>query len=272
MVGWYSFKRKKASRLPAITVVASGTSLIGSRPTQQDYILLPGEDISANVLDKQGHMVVLCDGMGGLEAGETASRVCANLMMKAYYQSESADPCGFYRSVLPEADSVIANMTDDAGEPLKCGTTVTSAIIRDRRLYWASVGDSRVYLFRKGKLSRLSKDHNHGLTLAARFVAGEISELDMLLDKQRNALISFIGIDGLELMDISQEEQPLDKGDMVLLCSDGLYHALRDDEIETVLNVYKERWDDLPELLTGMAFERDWIMHDNISVVTLGLQ
>ena len=167
---------------------------------------------------------------------------------------------------------MIANLTDDAGEPLKCGTTVTSAILRDRRLYWASVGDSRVYLFRKGKLSRLSNDHSYNLMLSEQFAAGEISEIDMFFNKHRNALISYIGIGGLGLMDVSWEEENLEKGDMTLLCSDGLYHALRDDEIETALNVYKERWNELPALLTKMAGEREWILHDNISVVIMGLQ
>jgi len=272
LANWIFFKRKKATCAPAFSVVANSSSIIGSRPTQQDYILLPGEDVSLSALNKKGYMAVLCDGMGGLEGGETASRVCANTLMNAYYQREADDPCDFYRAVLPEADSVVAKLTDDAGELFRCGTTVTSAIIRNRRLYWASVGDSRVYLLRKGKLSRLSKDHNHGLALAAQYAAGEISELDMLLDKQRNALISFIGIDGLELMDISREEQLLDKGDMALLCSDGLYHALRDEEIEETINAYEGRLGLLPEVLTEMASDRDWILHDNISVVVLGLQ
>lgn len=272
MADWNFFKRKKSPYAPVLSVIAYGSSIIGSRPTQQDYILLPSDNILANVLDKQGYMAVLCDGMGGLERGDTASRVCANTLMDAYYQSEADDPCDFYRLALPEADSVVSNLMDDDGKPLKCGTTVVSAIIRHRRLYWASVGDSRVYLFHKSKLSRLSKDHNHGLTLSEQFMAGEISELDMLLDKKRNALISFIGMGGLELMDISWEKQLLDMGDMVLLCSDGLYHALRDDEMETALNAYKERWNELPALLVRMAYERDWIVHDNISVVIMGLQ
>ncbi len=217
----------------------------------------------------QGCMVVLCDGMGGLDGGERASRVCANMLMKTFYQSEAVDPCVFFQSVLPEADSMVASLTDDAGEPLRCGTTVVSAIIRDRRLYWASVGDSRVYLFAKGKLSRLSRDHNHSLTLAAQFAAGEISELDMLLDPQRNALISFIGIGGLDLMDVYAQDTLLTSGDIVLLCSDGLYHALRDAEIEETLSTYNGRFDELANKLTGMAFERDWILHDNISAVVM---
>lgn len=272
MKGWQLFKRKKSQTKSTLSVVTSGLSVIGSRPTQQDYILLPNEDISPNVLEKQGHMVVLCDGMGGLDGGETASRICADMMIKAYYQNEVDDPCDFYRRILQQADSEVANLTDDAGEPLNCGTTVTSAILRDHRLYWASVGDSRVYLFRKGKLSRLSNDHSYNLMLLEQFAAGEISEIDMLFNKRRNALISYIGIGGLGLMDVSREEEILGKGDMTLLCSDGLYHALRDDEIEAALNVYKERWDELPALLTKMAGEREWILHDNISVVIMGLQ
>lgn len=249
-----------------------GSSLIGDRPTQEDFILLPNRSISRELLARRGFLGVLCDGMGGLSGGETASRVCAETLMHAYYKDGEMEPCQFYRSILPEADRVLAGLTHDSGAPLNAGTTVSSVIIQERRLYWASVGDSRIYLFQQGKLRRLSKDHNYGLYLSQDYLAGKISELDLLLNEQSHVLVSYIGMGGLKEMDTAMEEGLLETGDVVLLCSDGLHHALRDDEIETALRAYGGPLIELPGFLTHMASQRDWILHDNISVVVLGIQ
>ena len=117
------------------------------------------------------------------------------------------------------------------------GSTIVSVAVRDRFLHWISVGDSRIYLYSNNKFAQLTKDHNYFSALEEGVACGEINAEQYEKEKIKGeALISYLGIGNLKLVDINQEPIELNKNDIVLLSSDGLYKTLESETIAAILN------------------------------------
>lgn len=241
-------------------------SVIGSREYQQDYVRLP-LGISAGLFAKRGLLCVVCDGMGGMEGGELASRICADTLMNAYYADTAAVPEAFFREKVAQADRQIAALRDSKGQALHSGTTLVGVILRDNTICCASAGDSRIYLYRGKNLIKLTRDHNYLLQLMQKVDAGAM-ELDAAMaDPQREALISYVGKGHVDILDV--KSLPAMPGDILLLCSDGLTKALPDDELVRILEAHAAKPYLLPGSLIREALRKKWMSHDNISVAVV---
>lgn len=176
------------------------------------------------------------DGMGGEANGEYASRIAAETAKDLYRKLISLPGCdceALANNFATEANNRIRDFMSDrhcsAG-----GSTVAAVMIKRGVIYPFSLGDSRVYLLRGGSLVQLSHDH----TLAQRKVDDNIyTREEALRSSDSHKLTLFLGADyvkdGLEAQ--CYESVCLQKGDTLLLCSDGLYDELTDAEIESVL-------------------------------------
>ena len=112
------------------------------------------------------------------------------------------------------------------------GTTLASVAISGNRLYWLSVGDSRIYIFRRNEMVQVTNDHNYFYRLNQQLADGLISRSKYHEEAGNGeALISFIGMGGILLMDLNEAGFSLQAGDTVLLCTDGLYRSVPDDEM-----------------------------------------
>ena len=244
------------------------SSSIGGRQTQQDYCL-SSNSIPAQLTRAAGMFGVVCDGMGGMEGGETASRMCSELMLSGYYQNGgSEDICQKLKELILAADRQVSKLTTADGRLLNCGTTVVAAAIRDRLIHWASAGDSRIYHVRGGTIQQITRDHNFRLTLTERYHAGYISLEEIERNPQKNALISFVGKGRNLLVDTGTLELDPTAGDLVIMCSDGLYKALRADEILAVTMQVANK-SQLPDALISAALSNVQIKHDNITVMVI---
>lgn len=254
--------------VPAPSTQAYTSSIIGNRSYQQDYALTFGEDIPAEALAQKGRLALVCDGMGGMQGGERASRCCAELIMQGYYDGDYDSPAAFYAAQIPVADSAVHALENAQGEPLGGGTTLVAAAVKDGRAYCANVGDSRIYLYRTGELVQLTRDHNYFLRLSQMVREGDLTMEEAMADPQREALISYIGMGtGPDIIDIDEEGFPVEQGDLLLLCSDGLYKAMSQEEIRQIITDNLGDVQALPGVLTAAAFSKGWIAHDNITVV-----
>lgn len=166
-------------------------------------------------------VLIVADGMGGHVAGEVASRLAVNA-------AASED--------LPPRDRVMAAnraiRAEVAREPSLegMGTTMTLAELEDGVARLAHVGDSRAYLYREGDLSRITEDH----TVAAEYVAlGQLDPDEASSHPQRHMLTRTLGL--TRFVDVDAIEVPLEAGDRLLLCSDGLTEMVSDDGIAEVL-------------------------------------
>jgi protein phosphatase len=249
------------------TVETACASHIGTRQYQQDAVLLG---------TGRGDIVfgILCDGMGGLEDGELASRTAVESVSEAL---RGMDPeCNipsFLISTAILANGAVGAIPSASGRRGESGTTLTVAVITKGSLFWASVGDSRIYILRHGEIVSVTRDHSYSLELGEMVAKGKITAEDAANDPGRDALISYLGIDNLELIDFNHNAFALEHGDIVLLCSDGLYRSLSDADIAGLVARHGDELDECARVLPLYAFDNAKGAHqDNTSVVLLRYQ
>jgi serine/threonine protein phosphatase PrpC len=234
---------------------AAGLTDVGrQRPTNEDAYLIATLQRSIVVHDASpaahgwfpgepaGTLLVVADGMGGQGGGDVASRVAVNTVssyllnvMPWATASAANDQRGSLpgvreqlSSALVAGDTTVKTAGANSGTP-HMGTTLTMALVLGTTLYVAHVGDTRLYLLRAGKLQRLTTDH----TMAQR-VEAESHEPLGPGSQLHHILWNALGAND-ELPQPELAKVPLDAGDRLLLCSDGLTKHLRDDEIASVL-------------------------------------
>ena len=248
----------------------SAESVIGDRKYQQDFFMF-ASDTECTAVKECGLLAIVCDGMGGMEGGETASRVCAEHIYNGYYHMGKADDvCQTLRELVTAADAEVAELTDHNGRRLISGTTVAAAVIRDGKAYWVSVGDSRIYYAHNGQLEQLTRDHNFRLLLQEQCDAGCITQEDVDNDRQREALISYVGKGGGLLIDTGAIELGEAENDMIVLCSDGLYKSLPEEDMRELMSRHAGNGQHLPWVLVhaAMASGRA-VRNDNITVLAM---
>jgi protein phosphatase len=155
------------------------------------------------------------------------------------------------------------------GKRLRAGTTVVAVIITSRRMYWLSVGDSKLYLYRDGQILCPVAAHNYRLILDRQLAAGTIDrEKYQEEEKRGEALISYIGIGGLTRIETNKQPFLLEPGDQVLLCSDGLYRSVSEDRIREVLGRTMLPDEKLSQLI-GEALSNGGNGQDNTSAILI---
>lgn len=181
-------------------------------------------------------LFIVADGMGGQEKGETASllatRTAADRMVRGIYlpfleNEEHVSARQPIHEALTEA-VVAANTVVHENVP-KAGTTLTAVMVLGNIAYIAHVGDSRAYLIKRGSIRQLTQDHS----LLARLVElGQVSPEEAINHPQRNVLYRALGQAGSLEVDIYS--QPLPPESRLLLCSDGLWSVVPQNEIATI--------------------------------------
>lgn len=197
------------------------SSHIGRREEQQDsgYLAVNDNEVVA----------VLCDGMGGIEGGRIASRVAVDKFVECYGQSNGQ---AWMETAADIVDDMVFALKNSEGQRLGAGTTLVAVNVDDSMMSWVSVGDSRVYIIRDEEILQVTTDHNYYLQLNHQLNTGEINKSQYYLEcEDGEALISFIGMGGLVLKDVSNEPLNLLRGDTILLCTDGIYRTLSDEII-----------------------------------------
>lgn len=205
-------------------------SIVGKRDKQEDSM-----DFR---MINQGLCAVLCDGMGGIKGGETASSECVRIMLETLDTVQYCDE-GILPVVLQhqatKADQYIASMQDMEEHRLQCGTTLLYIVIRKEHIYFVSVGDSHIYLIRNNTIRLLTEEHNYLTELMLKVKNGEMDYETAINHPKREALTSYIGIGNLTKLQVPSAPLSLSEGDFVLLCSDGLYRSLGEDNILKII-------------------------------------
>ena len=112
------------------------------------------------MLEDKGRLYLVCDGMGGTRGGEVASQIAVETIMDRYY-SVQGDSEFCLQCAIRDASATIAARADEDSTLADMGSTVVALVVLPDRLIHAHVGDSRVYLLRDGRLTRLTRDHLH---------------------------------------------------------------------------------------------------------------
>ena len=247
-------------------VYAGGSSLQGTREYQQDALNV---EIRQDRETGESRIIsVLCDGMGGLEGGERASRLAVSRMMDELDTSWNTYP-DIYLDAAMDVNYEVRNLRDqETGRKLEAGTTLTVASIQKNQLYWCSVGDSRIYLYRQGVIQCLTRDHIYGNDLDEMAEKGEITAEQAEKTPGRSALTSYLGIRNLERINYNQTSMELRHGDVILQCSDGLYRSLSEMEMAYTIQRCFPDMQKAADSLTSIAVGQPG-KHDNTSAVLL---
>jgi serine/threonine protein phosphatase PrpC len=211
-------------------------------------------------------LLLVADGMGGVEAGEVASRMAVELIAQYFVSrlrgSECAEAQAFVRILKDSIEEANQRVFEQAANDSRfkgMGTTLTAAAVYGRSIFFAQVGDSRAYLERNGSLTQMTQDQS----LVAQLVtSGTITPEDAKAHPQRNVILQALGTqDHLEVTVSSAE---LRKADRVVLCSDGLWGKVEAEEVKEILD---RRFDpkETCQRLIELARERGG--EDNITII-----
>lgn len=219
-------------------------------------------------LGERGAIYLVADGMGGAAAGELASEMAATEIHRYMVDAWRADPevsetrfTRHLRNAVELANVHLHAYALEHPEVRGMGTTATVAGVWADRLYLAQIGDSRAYLVRDGEARQLTRDQS----LTQRLVeVGELTEEEAEASERRNIILQALGPDERVKVDVSF--QPLQRGDVLIICSDGLSTVVRREEMVSAV----EQEPDLAKLTDGLiklANERGG--PDNITVVAV---
>lgn len=215
------------------------------------------------LLAAKGALAVMADGMGGHSAGAVASEMAVDLVRRSYYEQRGAVPAAL-AFAFAKANAEIHQRSDAEPTYHGMGTTCTALVLVDRFAYCAHVGDSRLYLIREGGVRLMSEDHS---VVREMVKAGIISIDEANHHPQRNLISRALGARGT--VDVFAWPNPLElrSGDLFVLCSDGLYDLVDDEEIRQVCTA--EQPPAACDRLIAIAKSRGG--HDNITVGVLGV-
>ncbi|MCV2351970.1 PP2C family protein-serine/threonine phosphatase [Paucibacter sp. Y2R2-4] len=222
------------------------------------------EDRMGYCYTREAGLFALADGMGGHPEGEVAAQLALQTLA-ALFQREAkpalAKPDEYLQDAILIAQQQLLRYAADKQMSDTPRTTIVACVLQGRNAYWAHCGDSRLYLVRAGRLIARTRDHSYIELQAA---LGRVPQGADAFN--RNVLFTCLGSPGKPMVDISGPMQ-LEPGDRLLLCSDGLWGTVADDEITEQL-AKRPISDAVPELVE-QALRNGGVRCDNVTVLAV---
>lgn len=230
----------------------------GARKSNQDRI--------AYCYSRDALLMLVADGMGGHLHGEMAAQTAAQFIAEVFRREAKPrlpDPRGFLRQAFSDAHAAIIRLAADKHLPEAPRTTCVACLVQDGAACWAHTGDSRLYHIREGSVIAQTRDH----TLVQQLIdSGRIRQEAGAAHPLRNQIFNCLGSERPPRVDISPTT-PLNRGDTLMLCSDGLWGPLSANIISAAI-LKSGIMRAMPELLDA-AEQRSGRECDNLSVVAL---
>lgn len=234
--------------------------------------MVPANQQETISLGKRGCLMVVADGMGGMNAGEVASDIAIKTVQTLFSPAKMSDNVtknpssikAYIKKVITEADHQVKKHCKKDPSTEGMGSTIVLAWLFDGNVYVGWMGDSRAYSYIPEKgISRLSKDHSYVQELVD---AKMITEEEAMLHPQSNVIMRSLG-------DVSQKAKPdvvchpVSKEEIILLCSDGLCGVCTDESIAEIISQTSDDLRNCKEALTNAALEADG--SDNITIALM---
>jgi serine/threonine protein phosphatase PrpC len=228
------------------------------------------------LVNPETHLYTVCDGMGGHNAGEVASKMAVETISafieKSHREKEITWPYGLdvnlsfdgnrLKTAIKLANKKVFKAADNREEYTGMGTTAVAALVSGNVMTVGSAGDSRCYLVREGKLTQLTRDDSW---VSAAWAEGILSAQEIEKHPLRNVITKAVG--AKDTIDLDIVEHHFQDGDLGILCSDGLHSMIGDEEIQRLLNPLPESLTATAQRLIDAANEAGG--KDNVSVVLL---
>jgi protein phosphatase len=212
-------------------------------------------------LQRSGSLYVVADGVGGEREGEKASRYAVQTLLHEYYLFPDADPDVRMQRAMQKANQEIHAYAEKQG--IRMATTAVAAAIRENQLWLANVGDSRAYLIRGGKAQLLTHDH----TVVGELVRhGILTEDEAERSNAKNRLSRSLGGEP-EVQVERYDPIPLQPGDRLLLCTDGLTRYTTNEDLARMVS--KGNPEEVASRLTSFALKSGGV--DNITLIVVAV-
>jgi serine/threonine protein phosphatase PrpC len=235
---------------------------VGRQRANNEDSYLYWEPESEKEFRRKGRLAVIADGMGGYEGGQEASRLAVETVRHIYDDGFSNDPQTALLAAFEAAHQNIQRYAEEHPQFHGMGTTCTAFAVLGAQLYFAHVGDSRLYRVRGAEISRLTRDHSYVGRLVEN---GIVRAEDAESHPQRHILTAALGSGREVVPDAPQSAIAVEKGDSFVLCTDGLWGLVGEQELAVLVNT------NAPEAacqaLVQVALERGG--PDNITVLIL---
>lgn len=223
------------------------------REVNQDYVFTTEAPIG-----NLPNLLVVADGMGGHRAGEYASRLAVEVLKQELAASTEDGPEAMMRNAITRANERVLEAARQDAKLSGMGTTLVAATVIERTLYFANVGDSRLYLL-NDDIKQLSKDHS----LVQEMVRlGGINQEEAKYHPDKNIITRAIG--AKDEVEIDFFEYRLKKGDTILICTDGLSNMVEDEEILHIVKCSRDVVEAVEQLIERA---KDNGGNDNIGVI-----
>lgn len=209
----------------------------GARPYQEDSFGY-SNITDSRLVTSQGVLAILSDGMGGLANGK---RVADYVVQTSIAMFDSLNP---QDNISRQLENIVRYINAGVCEQYaadgssKAGATMVLAYIFKNRIYWITVGDSRLYCYRNGHLLQMNEDHDYKNQLYREYIneGGNIKEAEE--DGQKDSLVCFIGKREIPYVDVSLVGYRIKPDDTFVLCSDGIYNGISQDSMKDILSNY----------------------------------
>lgn len=234
------------------------TDIGEKRKVNQDYVYC-----EALPVGKLENLFIVADGMGGHNAGDYASRFSVTKFVECVKESTKDSPIEVIETAIKQTNEALLKKSNQQIELEGMGTTFVVATIANRTLYVANIGDSRLYLVNK-EITQITRDHS----LVEEMVrTGKIQESEARCHPNKNVITRALGVK--ETVEPDCFEVACEKGDIVLMCSDGLTNMLEDDQIQTIVNTTQDNLEKTAKRLVEEANRNGG--KDNIGIVLVKL-
>jgi protein phosphatase len=244
LIGFEALRKYKNKKIMANyeSISISDTGVV--RSNNEDYVLASPEY----------ERWILADGVGGHEAGEVASELACNTIMHALFDNYPVQD-----AIMMAHDAIIDGIQKGIGQAGMATTIVVSVMDKDIcHIFW--VGDSRAYLIDKIGCSQLTVDHSLVQQLVDN---GSITPEEAAVHPSKNIVYQVLGMQPPSLPEVAHTKQPLERGDIILLCSDGLSDKVSNEAIFNTLQKHRNL-EKAAEDLINQAIDNG--TEDNISV------
>ncbi|SRR5690554_4012329 len=190
------------------------------------------EDSIGVYQDENGLLVIVCDGLGGNNAGDVASKLTVEVIHENFLNSSENDYLEKIKNAILEANRVVLEKAESNFEFKGMATTVEVLFLKENEVYWGHVGDSRMYFYRNGKLKQLTKDHS----LVQKLIdEGFLTLKEAENHPNKNIIIRALGDSANLEVDLSKLRFNNNDDVTFFVCTDGVTSVLNDNELEQFL-------------------------------------
>jgi serine/threonine protein phosphatase PrpC len=195
----------------------------------------PGNEDAVGVFKTEGGtLAIVCDGLGGNNAGEVASQLSVDIIYESFRENNQTDYLERIKSSFMEANKAVYERSVSESKLDGMLTTAEVLFIKDDKAYWGHIGDSRIYLFTNNELQQLTKDHS----LVQKMIDdGILSTEEAFLHPNRNIITKALGDSGPIEVDLDKFNIQLKDENFFFVCTDGVTCVVDDNELEEILKL-----------------------------------